>query len=278
MSQQGGPQRIEVRKTILGPRPVRARNVRPRAIGDYPRVPQVYRDVAEVYASPVLMGPPICDELMALVQHLFTEDEAAVVRHLGILSWRTGGRSPGPNAAAKRKSNRCSSAWRSRNAPSPPPARGRRGATSSCRSCRVCSRWCSSASRPRRSHPGTTGWPNCSRPSTKRVIWPTTRALGDPGRPLPARRQSDRGPSHGLALRPAGSAAGPLRHVRRRPVPVPHLGAGGRQGLRRAAAELHRDGSVGRARHRRRLAQAGLAPRTCSRSSARPSRTAWSPG
>ncbi|MCL4193597.1 MAG: 4Fe-4S binding protein [Thermoguttaceae bacterium] len=89
MSQQDGPQRIEVRKTILGPRPVRARTVRPRAIGDYPRVPQVYRDVAEVYASPVLMGPPICDELMTLVQHLYTEEEAAAVRHLGILSWRT---------------------------------------------------------------------------------------------------------------------------------------------------------------------------------------------
>ena len=29
------------------------------------------------------MGPPICDELIALVQHLFTEEEAGVVRHLG---------------------------------------------------------------------------------------------------------------------------------------------------------------------------------------------------
>ncbi len=34
------------------------------------------------------MGPPVCDELMALVQHLFTEEEAGVVRHLGLLRGR----------------------------------------------------------------------------------------------------------------------------------------------------------------------------------------------
>ena len=28
------------------------------------------------------MGPPICDELIAFVQHLFTEEEAGVVRHM----------------------------------------------------------------------------------------------------------------------------------------------------------------------------------------------------
>ena len=30
------------------------------------------------------MGPPVCDEFVALIEHLFTEDEAAVVRRLGI--------------------------------------------------------------------------------------------------------------------------------------------------------------------------------------------------
>ena len=35
------------------------------------------------------MGPPVCDELVALVEHLFTEEEASVVRHLGLLSGRT---------------------------------------------------------------------------------------------------------------------------------------------------------------------------------------------
>ena len=35
------------------------------------------------------MGPPVCDELVALVEHLFTEEEAGVVRHLGLFSGRT---------------------------------------------------------------------------------------------------------------------------------------------------------------------------------------------
>ena len=35
------------------------------------------------------MGPPVCDELVALVEHLFTEEEASVVRHLGLFSGRT---------------------------------------------------------------------------------------------------------------------------------------------------------------------------------------------
>jgi Na+-translocating ferredoxin:NAD+ oxidoreductase subunit B len=36
-----------------------------------------------------MMGPPICDELMALVQHLFTEEEAGVARHLGMFCGHT---------------------------------------------------------------------------------------------------------------------------------------------------------------------------------------------
>jgi len=35
------------------------------------------------------MGPPICDELMALVQHVFTEEEAALVRRLSPLRARS---------------------------------------------------------------------------------------------------------------------------------------------------------------------------------------------
>jgi hypothetical protein len=35
------------------------------------------------------MGPPICDELMALVEHLYTEEEASLVRHLTALPGKT---------------------------------------------------------------------------------------------------------------------------------------------------------------------------------------------
>jgi electron transport complex protein RnfB len=64
-----------------GPEP-RLRSVKPRKISDYPGVPAVYLEVAKAYANPLLMGPPICDELIALIQHLFTEEEASLVRHV----------------------------------------------------------------------------------------------------------------------------------------------------------------------------------------------------
>jgi electron transport complex protein RnfB len=60
----------------------RLRSVKPRKIGDYPDVPAAYLEVAKSYSSPLLYGPPICDELLALVQHLFTEEEASLVRHI----------------------------------------------------------------------------------------------------------------------------------------------------------------------------------------------------
>ena len=85
----GHPRRvIEVNQQIIGPTAPRAKTVRPRKRGDYPHVAAAYLDVAQRLASPLRMGPPICDELMALVQHLFTEEEAGVVRHLGLYRGR----------------------------------------------------------------------------------------------------------------------------------------------------------------------------------------------
>lgn len=80
---QTGRRVIELNKKILGPPEPRARTVRPTKLGDYPGVPKVYLDVAQKLSSPLLMGPPVCDELIAFVQHVFTEEEAGVVRHLG---------------------------------------------------------------------------------------------------------------------------------------------------------------------------------------------------
>lgn len=45
-------------------------------------MPSAYIDAALRLSSPILMGPPLCDELLALVQHVFSEEEAALVRRL----------------------------------------------------------------------------------------------------------------------------------------------------------------------------------------------------
>ena len=79
---------IEIREQIVGPPEPRLKTVRPGKLSDYPHVPRVYHDVAVRLSSPVRMGPPVCDELMDLVQHLFTEEEAGVARHLGLLTGR----------------------------------------------------------------------------------------------------------------------------------------------------------------------------------------------
>jgi Pyruvate/2-oxoacid:ferredoxin oxidoreductase delta subunit len=89
MEESGARRVIEVNQHIIGPRAPRPKAVRARKIEDYRRLPAVYRQVAEKLSSPLLLGPPICDELMALVQHLFTEEEAGVVRHLGIVWGKT---------------------------------------------------------------------------------------------------------------------------------------------------------------------------------------------
>jgi len=52
-------------------------------------VAQAHLDVARKLSSPLLFGPPLCDELIAFVQHLFTEEEAGVVRHLKLLTGMT---------------------------------------------------------------------------------------------------------------------------------------------------------------------------------------------
>jgi Pyruvate/2-oxoacid:ferredoxin oxidoreductase delta subunit len=79
---------IEICERVVGPTEPRLKVVHPRQLSDYPHVPGVYHDVARQLSSPARMGPPVCDELMAIVQHLFTEEEAGVVRHLGLLRGR----------------------------------------------------------------------------------------------------------------------------------------------------------------------------------------------
>jgi len=75
---------IEVNESILGPPAPRPRNLVPRRLSDYPSVPRPFLVVAKKLSSPMLLGPPICDELVALVEHIFTEEEAAVAGRLGL--------------------------------------------------------------------------------------------------------------------------------------------------------------------------------------------------
>jgi Pyruvate/2-oxoacid:ferredoxin oxidoreductase delta subunit len=90
MTGPAAPRRvIEVQSSVAGPAGPRLQRVRPRRISDYPRLSAAHRDAVAKYASPLLMGPPVCDELVALVEHLLTEEEAGVVRHLGLVRGRT---------------------------------------------------------------------------------------------------------------------------------------------------------------------------------------------
>jgi hypothetical protein len=73
---------IQVNKDVVAPVEPRLVSVRRRQIGDFRGTPPVYLEVAEHYSRKLLNGPPLCDELLALIQHMFTEEEASVVRHM----------------------------------------------------------------------------------------------------------------------------------------------------------------------------------------------------
>jgi Pyruvate/2-oxoacid:ferredoxin oxidoreductase delta subunit len=80
---------IEVSQGVVRPAMPRPRAVRPKQLTEFPGVAAVHLQVAQKLASPLLTGPPVCEELVAFVQHLFTEEEASVVRHVGQFAGRT---------------------------------------------------------------------------------------------------------------------------------------------------------------------------------------------
>ncbi len=80
---------IVISKGVIGPRAPVGKNYRIKALGDYPNTSRALLDVAKLFSSPRLIGPPICDELMALLQHMFTEEEASIVRHFKPFQRRT---------------------------------------------------------------------------------------------------------------------------------------------------------------------------------------------
>jgi Pyruvate/2-oxoacid:ferredoxin oxidoreductase delta subunit len=74
---------LHVGRSIVEPGQTRARTVQPRKPSDFPHVAQAHLEVAQKLSSPLMSGPPLCEELVAFVQHVFTEEEASLVRHLG---------------------------------------------------------------------------------------------------------------------------------------------------------------------------------------------------
>ncbi len=57
--------------------------------GDYPGMAKAYLDIAKTYTSPLLLGPRFCDELVSLVEHMYTLEEAELVRHMKPMLPRT---------------------------------------------------------------------------------------------------------------------------------------------------------------------------------------------
>jgi len=76
-----GNRMIQVKNGVVGPIEPAKANFQLKTAADYPSTPKSYLEVAKNY-GPDLSGPPLCDELMELIQHMFTEDEADVVQHL----------------------------------------------------------------------------------------------------------------------------------------------------------------------------------------------------
>jgi len=82
---------IEINQDIIGTVQPRSCSVRQKKLTDFPTVSAAHRQLAKNLSSPLMFGPPICDELMAVVQHVFTEAEAEVAQHLSGMIGKTAG-------------------------------------------------------------------------------------------------------------------------------------------------------------------------------------------
>jgi Pyruvate/2-oxoacid:ferredoxin oxidoreductase delta subunit len=65
------------------------RSVQARKLSDYPGVSRAHLEAATLLSNPLLFGPPICDELIALVEHMCSEEEAAILAHITLPRGRT---------------------------------------------------------------------------------------------------------------------------------------------------------------------------------------------
>jgi ferredoxin len=80
---------IEVNAGIIGPAAPRTPSITVRRPEDYPDVSAAYLRVAQHLANPLLVGPPLCDELVALVVHMLSDEEADLMQHIATPAGRT---------------------------------------------------------------------------------------------------------------------------------------------------------------------------------------------
>ena len=73
---------IHKKNGIIGPVEPHPIEFRKRNREDYPNIPEVYLDVADMWAKMSFGDPDLSDEYMAVIQHLFTEEEARMARNL----------------------------------------------------------------------------------------------------------------------------------------------------------------------------------------------------
>jgi electron transport complex protein RnfB len=57
-----------------------------RSSDGYAEISRAHMAVVGNYANPILLGPPVCDELVALIVHMYSEEEADVMQY--IKPWR----------------------------------------------------------------------------------------------------------------------------------------------------------------------------------------------
>ena len=72
---------IQKKDGIIGPVEPKPVAIQERKREEYPDVHPAYLDIAEML-GPRYGGPPLCDQWVVVLKHLFTEDEAIMVRHL----------------------------------------------------------------------------------------------------------------------------------------------------------------------------------------------------
>jgi len=76
-----GNRLVQIKDGVIGPITPRPVSIDERSPEDYPGLPKVYLDVVEMW-GPRFGGPPLCDQYVEVLRHLFTEEEASAVRHM----------------------------------------------------------------------------------------------------------------------------------------------------------------------------------------------------
>ncbi|MCP4757642.1 MAG: hypothetical protein GY866_42840 [Proteobacteria bacterium] len=72
---------IKVENGVIGPVEPRPVEIQERKPEDYPDVPKVYLEVAEIW-GPRYAGPPLCDQYLAVLLHTFAEEESSMFTFL----------------------------------------------------------------------------------------------------------------------------------------------------------------------------------------------------